>query len=133
MLSNKDDIATIAAQCRDGVVAARIVLTRWCVVQIGEMDRDTLIRSFRAYAHDVAELARSMGLERIEQNAALENCALAASKGDEVAHLRMLQFMLKMATEATHALFLTLKGAPHVTIGGPGNGPPDNRVRVGLG
>jgi hypothetical protein len=133
MFLSKEAIAEAAMKARDGDPGARDSITCYCISRVADADRTELVKLFRAYVHDTAELARTMHLERPQQNAAFEDCAVAAAQGDPQQTLKARQFMLKMAIEAPHAVFLSLHEQPHITIGGPKQGPPENRFRVNMG
>lgn len=132
MFLSKETIAEVAILCRAGDHGAKDALMCYCAGRIAGCDRDELVAMFRRYAADVQELARAHGLERQAINADMEDCALQAAHGDVPSILRIRQLLFKMAIENTHALFLTIQNAPHLAIGGPGNGPPDNKLRVNL-
>lgn len=132
MFLSQEAIAEAAAKARDFDDGARDFITCYCAGRIANADHTELVKLFRAYAHDVAELARLMHLERQQQNASFEECAARAAQGDAAAILKGRRFLLKMAIEAPHALFLTLHEQPHIAIGGHQQSPPDNRLRVSM-
>lgn len=129
-LFSTENVLELAIKARDGDHAAREYLTCEMVRRIAVMEPDVLLDLFRSHIHEVTVLANSMGLSRGDSNKAFEDCWTRAGKGDAFQLLKARQFMLSTAINATHALWLTMNEQPHISIGGPKAGPPENKLRV---
>lgn len=130
ILFSTEHVLELAIKARDGDHAAREYLTCEMVRRIAVMDPAALLDLFRAHIEEVTKLANSMGLKREDSNKAFEDCWTRAGKGDAEQMLKARQFMLSTAINATHALWLTMNEQPHISIGGPKQGPPENKLRV---
>lgn len=133
MFMSKEDIASAAALAQSGDPAAKDSLQCYCSGRISGMDRDELVAAFRRYAHDASELAKAHGQERREIDAEMEATCVAAARGDAYSIWRLRAALLSYSVKIPHAVFLTLQSAAHLVIGGPGNGPADNKPSIVIG